>query len=215
MKRIIALTLVMMCCSVVVFSDIARPDNTPTKTPKVLYNATADMSITLDRNANRPVLRIPKTTLKYLKAELENIDTDDDNTAAVTHDGGNTFTKTQTIVSGAFLSLALVFGGFWFIRSGKASTKGVKNLVVLAVISGIAATATYVYANVGPPPVSGITNKIFNRRAMLGGAYAYERNIRIEKTDGEDIELIIPDPQPDAGSTSPEKSVKIEPSKNE
>lgn len=215
MKRIIALTLVMMFCSLVVFSDIARPDPKPARTPKVLYNATADMSITLDRNANQPVLRIPKTTLKYLRAELENMDDGSDDTAAVTSESGTAFTKTQTIVSGAFLSLALVFGGFWFIRSGKASTKGVKNLVVIAVISGIAVTATYVYANVGPPPVSGITNKIFNRRAMLGGAYARERNIRIEKTDGDDIELIIPDPQTDSGSTNPEKVIKIEPAKNE
>lgn len=215
MKRIIALTLVMMFCSIVVFSDIARPDPKPARTPKVLYNATADMSITLDRNANRPVLRIPKTTLKYLRAELENSDAGSDDTAAVTGDSGSAITKTQTIVSGAFLSLALVFGGMWFIRSGKAATKGVKNLAVLAVIAGIAVTATYVYANVGPPPVSGITSKIFNRSAMLAGAYAREQNIRIEKTDGDDIELIIPDQQPSGGSANTEKIVKISPAKNE
>ncbi|MBK7933415.1 MAG: hypothetical protein IPK01_07895 [Acidobacteria bacterium] len=212
MKRILALALVMMFCSVIAFSDIARPDQKPDRTPKVLYNATADMSITLDRNASRPVLRIPKTTLKYLRAELEAADDSADDTAAVTTGGGSNWTKTQTIISGAFLSLAFVFGGFWFIRSGKASSKGVRNLVVVGVMSGIAVTATYVYANVGPPPVSGITNKIFNRSAMFGGDYAHERNIRVEKTDGDEIELIIPDPQPAANT---EKIIKISPANNE
>lgn len=212
MKRIIALCLLIMMASVAAFSDIARPDKTPNRTPKPFSNTTADMSITLDRNANEPVLRIPKTTLKYLRAELEKADDGSDDTAAVTSDGGSSFSKTQTIVSGAFLSLALVFGGFWFIRSDKASTKGVRNLVVLGVMSGIAATATFVYANVGPPPVSGITDKIFNRRAMFSGAYAHQRNIRVEKTDGEEIELIIPDSQ---GSTNTEKVIKITPANNE
>lgn len=212
MKRILALVLVMMFCSIVVFSDIARPDKTPNRTPKPFSNTVADMSITLDRNANKPVLRIPKTTLKYLRAELENLDDASDDTAAVTSDTGNTLTRTQTIVSGAFLSLALVFGGFLFMRSGRTATKGVRNLVILGVISGIAATATFVYANIGPPPVSGITSKIFNRSAMLGGSFAHERGIRIEKTDGDEVELIIPDPP--AGPTPVEKIIKITPANN-
>lgn len=208
MKRILALAMVMMLCSIIAFSDIARPGQTPNRTPKVLYNATADMSIRLDRNASQPVLRIPKTTLKYLRAELDAADDGSDDTAAVTRENGNAFTKTQTIVSGAFLSLALVFGGFWLIRSGKASTKGVRNLVVLTVISGIALTATIVYANVAPPLLSGITSKLFNRSAMLGGTYAHERNIRVEKTDGDEIELIVPDSQ---SSANTEKIVRISP----
>lgn len=207
MKRIIALTLVMMFCSVIAFSDIARPDQKPNRTPKVLYNATADMSITLDPYADKPVLRIPNSAIKYLRAELEKADDGSDDTAAVTTDKGNTFSRTQTIVSGAFLSLALVFGGFWFLRSGKATSAGVRNLVILVTISAVALTATFVYANIGPPPVSGITNKIFNKSAMLGGAYAYERGIRIERTNGDEIELIIPDPP----SSAPGKVVTITP----
>lgn len=207
MKRIIALTLVMMLGSIVAFSDIARPNEKPNRTPKVLFNATADMSITLDPNSNKPVLRIPNSAIKYLRAELEKADEGSDDTAVVTTENGTSFSRTQTIVSGAFLSLALVFGGFWFIRSGKAASKGVRNLVILGTISAVALTATFVYANIGPPPVSGITNKIFNKNAMLGGAYAYERGIRIERTNGEEIELIIPDPP----APSPAKVVTITP----
>lgn len=210
MKRIIALTLVMMLGSIVAFSDIARPDPKPTKSPKVMYNATADMSITLDRNASRPVLKIPNSTMKQLRAELEQ-DGGNDDTAAVATNDGLTLSRTQTIMSGAFLSLALVFGGFWFIRSGKAASKGVRNLVILGVISAVAFTATFVYANIGPPPVSGITNKIFNKSAMLGGAYAHENNVRIERTDGDTIELVIPDP-PTAAAP---KVVRINPSNSE
>jgi hypothetical protein len=211
MKRIIALTLVMMLGSIVAFSDIARPNEKPNRTPKVSFNATADMSITLDANANRPVLRIPATTLKQIRAEIEQESDLDNNAAATTADRGLTLSRTQTIMSGAFLSLALVFGGFWFIRSGKAASKGVRNLVILGTVSAVALTATFVYANIGPPPVTGITNKIFNKNAMLGGAYAHENRIRIERTDGDTIELIVPDP-PTAAAP---KSVKIAPANNE
>lgn len=207
MKRIIALTLVMMLGSIVAFSDIARPEPKPSRTPKVMFNATADMSITLDPNSNKPVLKIPNSAIKYLRAELDKMETGDDTTAAVATYSGTSLSRTQTIVSGAFLSLALVFGGFWFIRSGKAATKGVRNLVILGVVSAVALTATFVYANIGPPPVSGITNKIFNKSAMLGGGYAHERNIRIERTDGDTIELIVPDPP----TPAPAKVITISP----
>ncbi len=211
MKRIIALTLIMMLGSVAAFSDIARPNEKPYRTPKVMFNATADMSITLDPNANKPVLKIPNSALKYLRAEVENENEIDNNAANTTPDRGLTLSRTQTIMSGAFLSLALVFGGFWFIRSGKAASKGVRNLIILGTISAVALTASFVYANIGPPPVSGITNKIFNKSAMLGGAYAHENGIRIERTDGDTIELIVPDP-PTAAAP---KTVKITPANNE
>lgn len=211
MKRIIALSLLMMLASAVAFSDIARPEPKPQKTPKVLYNATADMTIRLDRDANQPVLRIPNSALKYLRAELEREDGTSDDNAAVNTNGGVSLSRTQTIMSGAFLSLALIFGGFWFIRSGKAASKGVRNLVILGVVSAVALTATFVYANIGPPPFSGFTNRLFNRNAMVGGTYAHESGIRIERTNGTEIELIIPDFQPAA----PVKSVNISPSNSE
>ncbi|HMT07707.1 MAG TPA: hypothetical protein PKA82_06855 [Pyrinomonadaceae bacterium] len=211
MKRIIALTLVMMLGSIVAFSDIARPEPKPQKTPKVMFNATSDVSITLDPNANKAVLRIPNSTLKYLRAELESENDTDNNAASTAPDRGLTLSRTQTIMSGAFLSLALAFGGFWFIRSGKAASRGVRNLVILGTISAVALTATFVYANIGPPPVSGITNKIFNKSAMLGGAYAHERGMRIERTDGDTIELIVPD----SPTTAAPKSVNITPANKE
>jgi len=197
----------MMLGSIVAFSDIARPEPKPSRTPKVMFNSIADMSITLDPNANKPVLKIPNSTLKYLRAELESENEIDNNAANTVPDRGLTLSRTQTIMSGAFLSLALVFGGFWFIRSGKAASKGVRNLVILVTISAVALTATFVYANIGPPPVSGITNKIFNKNAMLGGAYAHESGIRIERTDGDTIELIVPDP----ATPAPAKMVTISP----
>lgn len=201
----------MMLASAVAFSDIARPEPKPQKTPKVLYNSTADMTIKLDRDAKQPVLRIPNSAIKDLRAELEREEGSSDDNAAVNTNGGVSLSRTQTIMSGAFLSLALIFGGFWFIRSGKAASKGVRNLVILGVVSAVALTATFVYANIGPPPFSGFTNRLFNRNAMVGGTYAHESGIRIERTNGTEIELIIPDFQPAA----PAKSVKISPSNSE
>ena len=193
MKRFFWLTTLVLMASVAAFADIARPD--PTKTPKPPKGVDTTMSIRLDRNATEVKLIIPKSQIKQLRAELEQLDDDEsDNTAAVTQP--SSFSRTQTIVSGAFLSLALVFGGMWFVRSGKATTRAGKSLVILAVVAGIGSAATLVYANAGPPPITKITSKIFNKdqfryRDVSGP-------VKIETTSEKTAELIVPDPQPTA-----------------
>ncbi|MBK7394328.1 MAG: hypothetical protein IPI64_13685 [Chloracidobacterium sp.] len=198
MKRIICLTTLMLLASVAAFADIARPD--PTKTPKPAKGVNTSMTIRLDRNATEVKLIIPKSQIKQLRAELEQLDDDSDNTAAVTNP--SSFSRTQTIVSGAFLSLALVFGGMWFVRSGKATTGAGKSLVILAVVAGIGSAATLVYANAGPPPITKITSKIFNKdqfryRDVSGP-------VKIETTNEKTAELIVPDPQPTATPSADE-----------
>ena len=119
MNRLICLTTIFFLASVAAFADIARPQ--PNKDPKPVKSLDATMTIRLDRNAKAARLLIPKSQIKQLRAELEQMDGDSDNTAAVTTPGN--FTRTQTIVSGTFLSLALVFGGMLFVRTGIASGK--------------------------------------------------------------------------------------------
>lgn len=198
MKRIICLTTLVLLGSVAAFADIARPD--PTKTPKPAKGVTTTMSIRLDRDATEVKLIIPKSQIKQLRAELEQLDDDSDNTAAVTQP--SSFSRTQTIVSGAFLSLALVFGGMWFVRSGKATTGAGKSLVILAVVAGIGSAATLVYANAGPPPITTITSKLFDKTQ-----FRY-RNVsgpvKIETTSEKTAELIVPDPQPTATPSADE-----------
>src|SRR5260221_7535401 len=114
MKRIICLRTVVLLSSMVTFADIARTK--PEKTPTQKKSIETGMSIKLDPDAKEARLIIPKSQIKQLRAELEKLDDDSDNTAAVTVPGG--LSRTQTIVSGTFLSLALVFGGVWVVRSG-------------------------------------------------------------------------------------------------
>jgi len=198
MKRIICLMTLMLLASVAVFADIARPD--PTKTPKPPKVVNTTMLIRLDRDASEVKLIIPKSQIKQLRAELDQLDDESDNTAAVTQP--TSFSRTQTIVSGAFLSLALVFGGMWFVRSGKAATRSGKTLMILAVLAGTGAAASFVYANVGPPPITNITSKVFDKTQFRYRDVSGK--VKIETSDEPTVQLIVPDPQPTATPSSEE-----------
>ena len=190
MKKIICLAAVLLLATAVMFADIARPGKTPVRVPKPGSNTSAGMTIHLDSNIKQPTLRLPKSSLKYLRAAIDDNDVNTDNTAAATTGG---FSRTQTFVSGVFLSLAFVFGGMWFVRSGKAATKSGKTLVILAVIAGMGSAATIVYGDIAPPPSAPITSRIFDKKAFGELGYASERMIRIETSEGSDVELYVPD----------------------
>lgn len=187
MKKLLLLTALALFTSTAAFADIAPPR--PEKTPKPKPGVSTTMEIMMDKTAKEAKLIIPKSQIKQLRAELESLDDDNGNTAAVT--GGST--RLQTIVSGAFLSLAFVFGGMWFVRSGKASTKGGKALAAAAILGGIGAATTVVFANVGPPPAArNITSKLFDQKIFQPYGFAYGK-IKIETTDGNQVKLIVPD----------------------
>ncbi|MFM9904092.1 MAG: hypothetical protein ACKVQJ_05910 [Pyrinomonadaceae bacterium] len=191
MKRIFCLSALMLLISAAAFADIARPD--PTKTPKPGKGVNTTMTIRMDRDAAEPKLIIPKSQIKQLRAELEQLDSDTDNTAAVSAPG---LSRTQTIVSGMFLSLAVVFGGMWFVRSGKAATKTGKSLLILAVIAGIGSAATLVYANAGPPRINVITSKIFDKDSFRFYS-SVSGKIRVETSNESGVVLVVPDPKPE------------------
>lgn len=192
MKRLVCLTALLLLVSAAAFADIARPE--PSKSPKPGKQINSMMYIRLDRNAKEARLIIPKSQVKKLRAELEQLDDESDNTAAVTSSG--IFTRTRTIVSGMFLSLALVFGGVWFVRSGKAATRSGKALVVAFVAIGAVSAATLVYANAGPPPEArSITGKMFSQYVHTYGFGSGK--IKLETGDTEQVELIVPDPTPE------------------
>jgi hypothetical protein len=192
MKRLILIIAFAAIAAGSALADIARPD--PAKTPKTKPStsiATA-MDIRLDPDAKEARLIIPKSQLKQLRAQLDGLDDADDNTAAVTTPS---FSRTQTIMSGAFLSLAIVFGGMWFARSGKAASKTVKTIVVATAIVGIASAATFVYANAGPPSEArSITGKMFSPAVHMYG-FGWGQ-IKLETTDMEQpVRLIVPNPK--------------------
>ncbi len=189
MKMTALLGALLLFASGTVFADIARPE--PTKTPKPAKSIVTGMSIKLDANAKEARLIIPKSQVKQLRAAIDAMDADSDNTAAITATGP--FSRTQTIVSGAFLSLAIVFGGLWFVRSGRAATKTGRTLVVLAALAAFGSAATFVYANAGPPAEArSITGKMFvPAMHMYNGGWG---TVRLETGDQTQIELIVPNP---------------------
>ncbi len=187
----------VLLVSVAALADIARPQ--PPKEPKPNSSKSIEtgMSIRLDSEAKEARLIIPKSQIKQLRAQLNQLDDGSDNTAALISPGS--FSRTQTIVSGSFLSLALIFGGIWFVRSGKSATKTGKGLVVLAVVAGIVSAATLVYANAGPPQEArSITGKMFTQAVhMYGTGWG---TVKLEAGDKNQIELIVPNP-PDKSKT--------------
>ena len=183
MRRIFSLCAVLAVFSVAAFADV-RPPVTPK--PKDKKTVESDLTIRIDREAKEARLLIPKSHLKQFRAELELPD-DSSNAAFLS------FSRTQTIVSGLFLSLAFVFGGVWFVRRGKTNLKANKTLAAGAVLFLCGALATAVYANVGPPiEARSITSKIFNREVFTPYLFASGK-IKVEVTDDDRFELVVPD----------------------
>lgn len=185
MKKLFSSIALIAMFALIAFADVRLPD---TPKPKQSKSIDTELHISIDKNAKEARLVIPKSQLKQLRAELEQLD-DADATAALN------FSKTQTVVSGLFLSLAFVFGGVWFARSrSKGEMKPGKSLVVGAGLFLTGALTTIVFANVPPPPVESrsITGKTFSE-----SVHRYKRasgKIKLETSDATDrIELIVPD----------------------
>jgi preprotein translocase subunit SecG len=191
MNRLTFLMAIVMLASSAALANIPRPDNTPKKGAKAPVSISTRMNISLDRDAKEARLIIPRSEIKALRAALDEMDDGSDNTAEVTAPG---VSRTQTIVSGIFLSLALVFGGMWFLRSGRAATGTGKSLVALAVVAGLASAATYIYANAGPPPEArSITGKMFSQAVHIYKSGGGE--VKLEAGNDDYIRFIVPDPK--------------------
>lgn len=193
MKRLVPAAFAMLLCTMLTPANIARPEPIKTPKPKPSKSVVTAMDIRLDRDATEARLIVPRSQLKQLRAELDGLDDADDATAAVSSPG---ISRTQTMMSGAFLSLALVFGGMWFIRSGKAANKNVKMLVIGVTAATLGSAATFVYANAGPPSEARkITGKMFSPAVHIYGFGWGE--VRVETSNQDRIQLIVPNPRED------------------
>ena len=184
-KSIIVITFIALF-SIVAFADIRLPDTPkPTATPKPQKSIDSNMEIRLDPNAKEATLIIPKNQLKQLRAELEQLDDS-------TNEPLLTFSRTQTIVSGLFLSLAFVFGGVWFARSRNGKIN--KTLVVGAILLFVCSAATIVFANVGPPQeLRSISGKLFDKK-LFGYWKSASGTVKVKVSDDSNIiQLVVPD----------------------
>ncbi|MEP7074954.1 MAG: hypothetical protein ABI878_04020 [Acidobacteriota bacterium] len=193
MKRAISLAAMLLILSIAALADIARPQPSPKDASKRTIDTM--LMIRLDHQAKDAVLKIPKSQIRQLRAQLDEMDSSERDTAAVT----TGINRTQTIVSGSFLSLALVFGGIWFARSGNNASKTGKALAIVTILACAGSAATFVLANAGPPTEArSITGKMFTPAVHMYGFGS--GRIRLEtSTDSESIELIVPDPKPAPG----------------
>lgn len=192
MKRLICTTTLLLLTSIAVFADLPRPEKSPGSVKKPGKAIDTTLRIRLDRNATEARLLIPKSQIKELRAALDDLDGDDASTAATSV---ASYSRTQTIVGGIFLSLAFVFGGIWFVRSGNNLKKPGRTIAMLAIATGIGSAATFVYANIAPPlEARTITGKMF-----APSVHAYGRGsgkIKLEVVDSPlSPELIVPNPK--------------------
>ncbi|HEY0429866.1 MAG TPA: hypothetical protein VGC76_18935 [Pyrinomonadaceae bacterium] len=190
MKKVFCLLALSLMLALTAFADVKIDTPTPKaeKTPKQVKSIDTTLYISLESNAKEARLLIPKSQIKQLRMELAQLD-DGDADAPV----ASSFTRAQTVASGLFLSLALVFGGVWFARSRKSDLKTNKTIAVGAILLFAGAFATIAFANVGPPPEArSITGKIFS-----DAVHQYSQasgKIKVETTDEEyGIQLIVPD----------------------
>lgn len=185
MKNFLYLCVFIALFSTAVFTDV-RVD-TPTPKPKAGKSIETLLRVDIKKDAKEARLLIPKNQLKQLRAQLEELDDSSDTTAALS------FTKTQTVISGMFLSLAFVFGGVWLSRSRKIDTKANKILVIGSVLFLSGAVGTIAFANAGPPPEArSLTNKFFSNGVNI---YKFgSGKIKLEtSTEVEIPTLIVPD----------------------
>jgi len=180
MKKLVLTAVILMSFSTAALADIARPSTPkPTETPKQRKSIDTTLSIMLTKTKTAK-LKIPRSQIAQLRAQMDELDGGGNNTAAVSRSGG--FTRLQTIVSGAFLSLALVFGGLWFARTRKIDTKGARGLAI-------------VLANAGPPDEArSITGKIFTEAVHSYKQASGEIKLMVSDEEGDRIVLVVPDP---------------------
>ena len=193
MKKLVLTAVILMSFSTAALADIARPSTPkPTETPKQRKSIDTTLSIMLTKTKTAK-LKIPRSQIAQLRAQMDELDGGGNNTAAVSRSGG--FTRLQTIVSGAFLSLALVFGGLWFARTRKIDTKGARGLAIGAFIFLSGAAATVVLANAGPPDEArSITGKIFTEAVHSYKQASGEIKLMVSDEEGDRIVLVVPDP---------------------
>jgi hypothetical protein len=107
-----------------------------------------------------------------------------------TEDGSRTF-ATETIVGGLLLSFAFVSMGIWLSRSRKATGTSL-SLFWIAGLLAVSGTASYAYANMGPPPANrSLTNLIFSESVKSWRSAYGEVEIELSDTLDE-ILLIVP-----------------------
>lgn len=187
--KYVNLFLLLLVFSVNALADV--PMIKPTPQPK---SVEMRMTITFSKQTNKPILIIPKSALKDLRAQIEEMDEENDASSASASVNSSRF---QTIASGLFLSLGIVFGGVLFARSRKSALPPNKKIAAGLMLFLVASMTTVVFANVGPPAVlRSISSRLFDKKVFGGSWRRAYGNVRLElagENKSSEIQLVIPD----------------------
>lgn len=185
MKGIFSVCLFMTIFSIVAWADIPPIKTPPPTPPPVSKSIDSGLKIQLDKSAKDVKLIIPKDQIRQLRAQLDEIDGQPETTAALSL----SFSRTQTIVSGLFMSLAVIFAGVWLMRSRKISVRAAAGIGVLF-LSGTAIVAS---ANVPPGQYpNNINDHVFSDefRRYQGGYTPLK--VVVSGNSDRDFKLIVP-----------------------
>ena len=188
--RFAAATLAVLCLSAVASADIRLPDQPDSsgnrRFPKPTVGRPYSMSIQAGETEREARLLIPAEALKQLRAELE-----DEKPSLSASLGVGGLPPAHTAAAGVLLSLALVFGGLWFARTGR-SARARRAAVVIAVCALCAGAATTLtLANLAPPPPAldaGTLPQAVDGEKLAGRVKVF---VVKDDTSGE-IRLIVP-----------------------
>lgn len=189
MKKLACLLALLVFASTA-FADVPRPQNSPVKKAKEIDSR---LYIKLDKDAKEARLVVPRSMVKELRAALDEADAGDSSAMASTSGINGGFGSTQTVIAGLFMSLAMVFGGAWFMRKKQANNA--KIAAVLAFLC-LSASTTVILANMGPPlEARSITSKLFDKKVFQYYGFA-SGNIKVvisDEVDNKDtVELHVP-----------------------
>ena len=91
MKKILSLCLAMSLLSIAILAD--EPPVKPTAKPDSKKSINTNLTIRIDKNAKEATLIIPKSQIKQLRAELEQLDDEQDTNAAAATAPGSPSTR--------------------------------------------------------------------------------------------------------------------------
>lgn len=147
------------------------------------------MTIRIQNNLKEPTLKIPRSAIKDLRAQLDEIDGGNSNQSA-----GLNVSATQTLMSGLFFSAAIIFGGVWMFR-GKSFDTNQKIVSGFLIFAFIGASVATIFANVAPRPLEGINGSLFSDKMKNSWRGAVGKvKVEVEDKDYKNapIELSIP-----------------------
>lgn len=181
-----AALVILLATATLAFGDLALPKESPAPAPSKTIKT--NLVITPDGNAWNARLQIPRSSLRQLRAALDNVPGDDAVGQSVARG------STATIMAGLCMFLAVSFGGVWLVRSGHSRNQKAVAVIAMAVAL-VGATAMITRGNAAPPPGW----KWQRLPQNLNGGVATTGTVEVEIVpDGNSIKLIVPMYKPTA-----------------